>query len=228
MSLEKNNASQGGPNGHLSLTITIEGREFQWTEQFITGRELRQLAGLSEKADLYLGITDPWDDEQVGLDDRIDLAREGVESFYIRNPLSLMVGDKQYQWKSQYITGNELRKLVGASKSDEIFLLLEKPYEDEVIGDKVQVNLARPGIEHFRVKKKDEDLRVTIHINDKPLQVKRGKYTVVELKKLGGVPISDQLSELVKGKLVALADNATVNVKGGEEFFSCKREGSSS
>jgi hypothetical protein len=228
MNSEVNDPLKGGPNGHLPLTIIIEGREFQWPKQFITGRELRQLAGLPENADLFLGITDPWDDEQVGLDDRIDIAREGVESFYVRNPLSFLVGEKHHQWKKQHISGLEVRKLAGVLPSDEIYLLLQKPYEDEVIGDKTQVNLARPGIEHFWVKKKGEELRVTIRINDTALQVKRGKHTVAELKKLGGVLVSDQLSELVKGKLVALADNGTANVKGGEEFFSCKREGSSS
>ena len=69
---------------------------------------------------------------------------------------------------------------------------------------------------------------VSIKINDKPYSIKRGPHTVAELKKLAGVPMSDELSELVKGKLVPLQDQATVSVKGGEEFFSCKREGSSS
>jgi hypothetical protein len=225
---KQHNSENGGSNEHLPLTFTIEGREFQWADQFITGKEIRHLAGLSDQADLYLAITDPWDDEPVAPDQKVDLAREGIESFYVRSALPLIIEGKQYQWKKQFITGAELRKLAGLRPHDEIFLLLQRPYDDEIIEDKTSVDLARPGIEHFRVKKKDEDIIVSIRINDKSYSIKRGSHTVKDLKNLGGVPLADELSELKNGKLEPLKDDASVKIKGGEEFFSCKREGSSS
>jgi hypothetical protein len=226
--MSKQNTNQGDSHEHLPLTVIIEGREFEWPHQYITGKELRELGKLPADADLCLAIADPWDDEPVGPGSRIDLAREGVEGFYVRNPLLLTVDSSQYQWQKQYITTKELRKLAGISPQHEIYLLLEKPYEDELLDENTVINLARPGIEHFKVKKKDEDLKVSIKINDNPYQVKRGVYTVVEIKKLGNVPLGDELSELVKGKLEPLPDKGSVNIKGGEEFFSCKREGASS
>jgi hypothetical protein len=125
MVTKQNSSQNGGSNEHLPLTITIEGREFQWATQFITGKEIRQIAGLSDESDIYLAITDPWDDEPVGLESKIDLGREGVESFYVRNPLSFIVEGNGYQWKKQYITGAEIRKLAGLSGQDEIYLLLQ-------------------------------------------------------------------------------------------------------
>jgi len=228
MLTKQDNSQNGGLNEHLPLTVTIEGREFQWANQYITGKEVRTLTGLPDEADVYLSLVDPWDDEPVALGSKVDLGREGIEAFYVRNPLSFIVEGKQYQWKKQFITGAEIRKVTGLSAQDEIFLLLQKPCNDEEVNDKTRVDLARPGIEQFKVKKKGDEILVSIKINDKAHQIKRGPHTVVELKKIGGVAPSDELSELVKGKLVPLQDQQTVSVKGGEEFFSCKREGTSS
>lgn len=212
----------------LPLTLIIEGHEFEWAKQYITGKEARFLAGLSDNADLYLSIADPWDDEPIDLETQVDLAREGIESFYVRHPLTLSIEGKVYQWKKQYISGTEIRKLGNLEVEDKILLMLQKPYEDETIEDNTQVNLAREGIEHFRIKKKGHDVMVTIRINDQPYSVKRGPIKVSELKQKAKISLLDELSELVKGKLKPLADDSTVSIKGGEEFFSCKREGTSS
>jgi hypothetical protein len=141
---------------------------------------------------------------------------------------TLEIESREYEWTKQLISGAELRKLAGISEQDEIIMMLEKPHEDEVILNESQVDLSKPGIEHFRVRKKGEDILVSIKVNDQPYSIKRAPHKVAELKKLAGVPLTDQLSELVKGKLVELQDQRTIAIKGGEEFFSCKREGSSS
>lgn len=228
MEIKNYNLNEGGSSEHLRLTLIVNGREFEWTKQYITGKEARHIAELADETDLYLGISDPWDDEPVGLDTKIDLGREGIESFYVRNLLQLEIEGKQYQWKNQYITGKELRKLAGINEDEEILLMLQKPFEDEWIRDETRVDLARPGIEHFKVKKKDQDVIVTIRINDKPYTVKRGLHTVAELKKIGGVALADELSEAIQRKLIPLKDDAIIVIKGCEEFFSCKREGTSS
>lgn len=212
----------------LPLTIVIEGKEFEWEQQYITGEELRQLANLPKDVELYLSIADPWDDEAVGVKDSVDLAREGIESFYLRNALTFTVDEKKYEWKKQFITGNELRKLASVPANDDIYLLLQYPYEDELVENNKHIDLARPGMEHFRVRKKGEGVEVTICINDKPYPIKRGVHSVVELKNLGKVKATDELLQMIDGKLVPLADNAKVIIKGCEFFFSCKREGSSS
>ncbi len=212
----------------MPLTVVIEGKEFEWSQQYISGEELRQLANLPKDVELYLSIADPWDDEAVGTKDSVDLAREGIESFYLRKQLTFTVDDKKYEWKKQFITGNELRKLASVPADEDIYLLLQHPYEDELVENNKHIDLARPGMEHFRVRKKGEGVEVTIRINDVPYPIKRGVHTVAELKSLGNVKATDELLQTIDGKLVPLADNARVTIKGCEEFFSCKREGSSS
>jgi Multiubiquitin len=69
---------------------------------------------------------------------------------------------------------------------------------------------------------------VTITIDNKAFTVHRGNTTVTELKQLAGVAAAYELEEVVDGKLVPLADNQHVVLKGGERFVSHPRAGASS
>lgn len=86
----------------------------------------------------------------------------------IKPVLNLTINGKNYEWKQEYITGAEIRKLGLIPAEDEIFLAIKKPWEDEPIPDDKQVNLARPEIEHFY--SKDKDFKVTIIVNGRPKQ----------------------------------------------------------
>ncbi|HSD08860.1 multiubiquitin domain-containing protein [Flavobacterium sp.] len=142
--------------------------------------------------------------------------------------LELIINSKKFEWKEQYISGSEVRKLGNIPKEDKIFLDIERPWEDEIISDETKVDLARPGIEQFFSHKHEGSRLVEIDINTKPYSISRGKHTVVEIKKLGGVPQAHELEELINGKLVPLADDSSILIKGCEKFFSHVRDGSSS
>lgn len=210
------------------LTLTINGQSFEWKQQYITGKELKELAGIPLPTELFLSIKRPWEDELIANDTRIDLARPEIEHFYCKKKLEFFINETKHEWYKQYITGFDLRKIAGATATDKILLAIERPWEDEVIEDKTRVDLARPGIERFIIKKHDDDLDVTININEVKYSVKRGKYKVSEIKKIGGLPQTYVLEELINGKLTPLADDATVLIKGCETFFGHVRDGSSS
>jgi len=142
--------------------------------------------------------------------------------------LELIINGKKHEWAHQYISGAEVRNLGNIPKEDEVFLDIEKPWDDEPIMDDTPTDLARPGIEQFFSKKYEHDRLVNISINDNEHKISRGKHTVVEIKKLGDVPINHELEELIKGKLTPLGDEATILIKGCEQFFSHVRDGSSS
>ncbi|MGH2666195.1 multiubiquitin domain-containing protein [Flavobacterium sp.] len=142
--------------------------------------------------------------------------------------LELVINGKKYDWKEQYISGAEVKKLGDIPKDDKLFLDIERPWEDEVIFDETEVDLARGGIEQFFSHKHEVPRLVEIHINDKPYLISRGKHSVVEIKNLGGVPTAHELEELINGKLTPLADNSSVLIKGCEKFFSHVKDGSSS
>ena len=69
---------------------------------------------------------------------------------------------------------------------------------------------------------------VTITINNAPYQVHRGRETVVYLKEIAGISQSFELDELEDGRLVSLADDGSITIKGGEEFKSNLKVGHSS
>lgn len=69
---------------------------------------------------------------------------------------------------------------------------------------------------------------VQISIDGKSFQVPGGEISVAALKQLAGVPAGYELEEVRNKKLVPLADNAHVDIKGGEQFVSHPRDGASS
>lgn len=131
------------------LTVTIEDKPYEWTKQYITGREIKILAGLPMEAEIFLTISNPWKDEPIGTDQVVDIARPGIEGFYFKKKLKFIIDDKDFETDRQYITGLEIRKLGSIPIGYEIFLSIQGPYEDEVIKDDTRVDLARPGIESF-------------------------------------------------------------------------------
>lgn len=69
---------------------------------------------------------------------------------------------------------------------------------------------------------------VTIIVNAVEREIHRGRQPVSEIKRIGEVPQADQLEQVIDGKLVPLADDAAVTIKGGEEFVSHPRDSGSS
>ena len=69
---------------------------------------------------------------------------------------------------------------------------------------------------------------VTILVNNTAREIHRGHETVVEIKTVGQVPLADELSQVIDHKLVPLADDASVTIKGHEQFISNPRTGRSS
>jgi len=69
---------------------------------------------------------------------------------------------------------------------------------------------------------------VTVTVDSLPKQVRPGRYLVSVFKKAVGVDPSYELEELINGRLVPLADDAKIRIKGGESFISHVRGGASS
>jgi hypothetical protein len=69
---------------------------------------------------------------------------------------------------------------------------------------------------------------VTIHVNNEEVFLHPGYYAVATLKKLAGVPLADDLDELVECKLTPVADDATLHIRGCEIFVSHVKDGGSS
>jgi hypothetical protein len=69
---------------------------------------------------------------------------------------------------------------------------------------------------------------VMIRVNSTTFKIHRGHRTVSEIKTVAGVPLADDLDQVVCGKLIPLADDGALVIKGGEEFISHPKDGASS
>lgn len=134
------------------LLFTINGKQFEWAEQFILGAQLKKLAKLSPEEELYLSIQDPWDDELISNDTQVNLARPEIEHFYSKQKLKYSINGQHFESVRQYVKGEFLRKQGDIPEDEDLFLKVEKPWEDELITLEEWIDLARPGIEHFKSK----------------------------------------------------------------------------
>ena len=73
--------------------------------------------------------------------------------------------------------------------------------------------------------------KVSITINNKSFEVHRGRQAVSEIKALGGVPLADELAQVIERnspQLTPLKDDGHVTIKGGEIFVSYPKDSGSS
>lgn len=173
------------------LRLEIEGRKYAWDEQFITGKQLKELADLGLQENLYLSLPDPWDDELITNEATVDLAREGIEYFYLKRPLHFTVDGKEFSWEKQYITGKQIKKLAGVYDNHEIVLDNKGNFEDTLIEDDEKINLSRPGTEHFKTVR--TDVEVILIVNGRPKQWSKSKISFEQVIVLAfGVCSDDQ------------------------------------
>lgn len=148
MSLQQANPTNAAACGRI-LGFNVEDKAYTSEKQYLTGTEIKRIAGLPLDAELFLTISAPWKDDPIADDEEVDLARPGIEGFYIKKKLKFTLDCKEYETDRQYITGAELRRLGKVPAGFEIYLSIVGPYDDELIRDSDRVNLARPGIENF-------------------------------------------------------------------------------
>lgn len=163
-----------------ALPFFIEGKEFTSFEQYKTGKEIKVIGSLPHDAELYLRIVDPWKDEPVNDDDKIDLARPGIEQFFIKKKLIYFINGVEFASNKQFIKGSYIRHQGNISVEEEIYLKVPNGWEDELIEDDEWVDLARPGKEHFESRK----FEVCIIVNLKEKKWFAKKISYVEVVKL--------------------------------------------
>ena len=69
---------------------------------------------------------------------------------------------------------------------------------------------------------------VKITVDGNHFEIHRGNRSVLEIKKVAGVPQTHVLEQVIDGKLTLLDDNASVVLKGGEQSISHLRDSASS
>ena len=161
--MELNN---GAPDTHkpkTPLKFVIEGKEYETFDQYKTGAELKQLAGIPMDTELFLSIIKPYTDELIENEKSVNLARPETEYFFVKKKLHFTINNVAYTWYKQYIRGIQIRDLGKISESDEIYLDLPGGWKDDLITDDEVVDLARPGVEHFVSRHHTNDIEIIVN-----------------------------------------------------------------
>lgn len=96
-----------------------------------------------------------------------------------KKALDFTINGQKHQSLEQYITGAEIRKIGGIPELEDIFLKVEKGWEDEQIQDDTRVDLARFEVEHFYSEPKHK--QVTIWVAGEPRDWDKKKITFKEV-----------------------------------------------
>lgn len=142
--------------GFPPLKFLIEGEEFSTTQQYITGRELKNKKNIPYSTELYLAINRPYEDELIENDTKVNLARPDIEQFFVKKKLEYSINGKDFISYKQYITGNEIRKVGNIPDNHIIYLDNPEEWDDDLIDDDEFVDLAREGKEKFISKPKEK------------------------------------------------------------------------
>ena len=86
--------------------------------------------------------------------------------------IDYIVDGIKHTWHQQYITGLELRQHAGIPVEKDIFLVVKKPIEDELITDdrKVDLALRLPELEHFISREKHHKVEIIVNGRKKDWQ----------------------------------------------------------
>lgn len=155
------------PKEKVPLKFAIEGKRYETFDQYKTGAELKQLAGIPLDTELFLSISKPYKDELIENDKSVNLARPETEYFFVKKKLHFTINQVPFTWYRQYITGAEIRELGNISHNDDIYLDIKEGWNDDLILDDEVVDLARPGVEHFISKSKSKEFKIIVNAREK-------------------------------------------------------------
>jgi len=205
--------------GAGTVEVTINGQMLQLDDPVQPGRQLLAAGGFNPPADHILIRILKAGAELIGLDEQIDLRREGpftFKAFASDRSFNFTIEDRGYVWGTASISEEELREITGLD-DDKIFVLerKKKPDLDLEPGDVVQLD--KGGTERLRTRKGT----VPVWIDDVEKYIPRGVYTTEQLLQVLGVEpgyVLDVVNEL--GQLIPLKPGEKIRVRKGMRFVS--------
>jgi hypothetical protein len=178
--MKQYHTTQEGGGGKPTIPYYVENQLFNSKEQYRTGLEIRLIANLPPDSQLFLAVTPPWQDEEIGNDFRVDLARVEIEHFYVKKKLPYILNGASFESKSQFIQGKRLRREGNIPETQDIFLAVAAPWEPELIEDDTFIDLALPGNDHFFSK----DIDYVLIVNAKDHHWKKKTISYGEVVKI--------------------------------------------
>lgn len=116
---------------HPVYKISINNKVFEYSDRFITGKQVRKLGSIDEDQEVYLRLEGQ--DDLILPDLRIDLARRGVEYFYSKDKhtdVTIIVNGEPAKWDKKQIGFVEVIILAYGEYIDLPTMVYTVGYED--------------------------------------------------------------------------------------------------
>jgi hypothetical protein len=213
------------------IRVTVAGTDLEFRTVHVesaepSGSDLLRAGGFSP-ADQFIVLHWLATGELNDLDpeSHVHLSADTVERFIIAKSDREYLFDleeRRERWPATLITPATLKRL-GGKLNDEVVVVVEREGEpDEEIDDETIIDLAKPGIERFKLRVIEKDLEISV--NTKAVRISRGYHTGLQIKQTAiaqGVNIKiDFLLYLLKpnGETDRIDDHQPVKVKRGQDY----------
>lgn len=110
--------TQTAEHGKPVLELTINGKQIEWNQEYITGAEIRKLGSIPPDDEIFLAIRKPWEDEPIPDDKQVNLARPEIEHFYSKDKhhtITLIVNGRQKPWSEKTMAFEQIVTLAFGS-----------------------------------------------------------------------------------------------------------------
>jgi hypothetical protein len=115
------------------LEFDINGQRYEWFQQYITGSEVRKLGNIPANQEIFLKIKEPWEDEVITDETKVDLARPGLEHFFSQEApkdVKIIVNGREKPWDKRQISFKEVVELAFNQYVDKPTMVYTVAYED--------------------------------------------------------------------------------------------------
>lgn len=128
---ENKDKNPKGEHGNRVLELTINGKKYEWNQQYITGAEIRRLGHIVKDEEIFLAVKKPWEDEPIPDDKSVNLARPEIEHFYSKvKEIAIVVNGTPHKWAKEKISFKEVIVLAFGQYIDKPTMVYTVAYED--------------------------------------------------------------------------------------------------
>jgi len=164
--------------------------------------------------------------EELRLEELTDIEARGVEKFIViesDRSFRLEVEGLRLEWPCAPISGATVKALAGRADEELVVVLVRDGRPDREIDDDDLVDLAGAGVEIFKLRSRS--LEIGIFVNEKPVTIRRGVRSGLEIKQAAiadgvAIQLDFVLSlETMPGQTRIIGDRDRIRVKPDQRFL---------
>lgn len=164
-----------------AIAYKVDGGAFETNDAILSGRQIRQAAGLAPASDHILIKVGQGVGQSIGLEETVDL--QGDEqpcfvSFKSDRVFSLTINERGFEWGAEEISASDIRQYGNIPEDHELFL--DSKRDRPIEGDDV-VRLKAKGVERILSRPIE---KICIIVNTVEEYVDPGRFSFEQLAKL--------------------------------------------